>query len=162
MRRLTPALLVLSIAAASTVIAYAATPAPSATGQSQNEASQADAAALVRALELKRLERLVAGDYDGLADLLAEDLVYTHSNARVDTKESYLAPLRAGTTRYVEYAPSELTVHVYGTTAILVGRAQMRALVSGEERRNDLRFTNVWLLREGRWRMVAWQSTRLP
>lgn len=119
-------------------------------------------AATVRALELKRFERLVAGDYDGLAALLADDLVYTHSNARVDTKESYLAPLRAGSTRYLEFTPGELSVRVYGHTAVIVGRAQTRALVSGEQRRNDLRFTDVWVQRDGRWQLVAWQATRTP
>lgn len=162
MRRFTPALLVLSIATTSNVSTSPATSAPSAQAQARPEGSHEDPADQVRSLELRRLEHLVAGNYDGLADLLADDLVYTHSNGRVDTKESYLAPLRAGTTRYVEYAPSELTVRVHGTTAILFGRAQMRALVSGEERRNDLRFTNVWLFRDGHWRMAAWQSTRLP
>jgi ketosteroid isomerase-like protein len=162
MRRLALALHILSLGCAPVLAAPSQGPAAAATAQAAPAGADAAAAALVRALEVTRLERLVAGDYDGLADLLADDLVYTHSNARVDTKESYLAPLRAGTTRYVEYDPSELTVRVHGTTAILVGRAQMRALVSGEERRNDLRFTNVWLFRDGRWRMVAWQSTRLP
>ncbi len=119
-------------------------------------------AAAVRALELRRFALLAAGDHEAMAPLLADDLVYTHSNGRVDTKASYLAPLRAGTTRYVEYRPIELTVRVHGTAAILVGRAQARALVSGEERRSDVRFTDVWLFRDGNWQMVAWQSTRLP
>ncbi len=161
MRRFALLLQVLSIAAALPMAAQQRAPTPAAAVQAPSVGSHEDVAALVRSLELKRLERLVSGDYDALADLLADDLVYTHSNARVDTKESYLAPLRAGTTRYVEYVPSELNVRVYGTTAVLVGRAQTRALVSGEERRNDLRFTNVWVFRDGRWRMVAWQSTRL-
>lgn len=119
-------------------------------------------AAVVQALELRRFELLAAADYDAVAALLADDLVYTHSNGRVDTKDAYLAPLRAGTTRYVELVPSGLTVRVHGPTAIITGRVQMLATVSGEERRNDLRFTDVWLLRDGRWQLAAWHATRVP
>lgn len=38
----------------------------------------------------------------------------------------------------------------------------MRAVSSGREPRADMRFTNVWVRRDGRWQMVTWQATRLP
>jgi ketosteroid isomerase-like protein len=135
---------------------------PSAAFPGPTPPSDGDAAQAVRALDERRLAWLVQGDIDAMAGLLADELVYTHSNGRVDDKASYLAPLRAGTTRYLQYTPSEVSVRLLGDVAILTGRATMRAMVGGEERRNELRFTNVWLRRDGRWQMVAWHSLRLP
>ena len=157
-------LLALSVIAVVPVAALGQAPAPGPSAQAPTASSSAtgDASAVVRALELRRFELLAKGDYDALAALLADDLVYTHSDTRVDDKRSYLAPLRAGTTRYVECVPSEVTVRVFGDTAILTGRVLLRAVVAQEERINNLRFTDVWLRRAGQWQLVAWQATRLP
>ncbi|MCL4849355.1 MAG: DUF4440 domain-containing protein [Acidobacteria bacterium] len=119
-------------------------------------------AAAVQALDLQRFERLVAGDIDGLAGLLADDYVHTHTSGKVDNKETYLAPLHRGATKYLAFTPSDVSVRVYGQTAVVVGRASMRAVSGGREQRVEMRFTNVWVERNGRWQMVTWQATRLP
>lgn len=121
-----------------------------------------DVAAAVQALDLQRFERLVAGDIDGLAGLLADDYVHTHTSGKVDNKETYLAPLHRGATKYLAFTPSDVSVRVYGQTAVVVGRASMRAVSGGREQRVEMRFTNVWVERNGRWQMVTCQATRLP
>lgn len=116
----------------------------------------------VRDAEARRVRALVTADYAALELLLADDLTYTHSNARVDSKAAYLAPLLSGRTRYTSLQPEDIQVRSYGTTAIVTGTMRSVALVAGKESRVHMRFTSVWVEREGRWRMAAWQSTRLP
>lgn len=116
----------------------------------------------VRAAESQRLRALVTADYAALDRLLADDLTYTHSTAKVDTKATYLEPLLSGRTRYQSLEPADVQVRIYGTTGVVTGILRSVALVSGKESRTNMRFTNVWVERDGRWRMVAWQSTRLP
>ena len=116
----------------------------------------------VRAAESQRLRALVTADYAALDRLLADDLTYTHSTAKLDTKATYLEPLVSGRTRYQSLEPSDVQVRVYGTTGVVTGILRSVALVAGKESRTNMRFTNVWVRRDGRWQMVAWQSTRLP
>ena len=123
---------------------------------------QTTAADAVRAAESQRLRALVTADYAALDRLLADDLTYTHSTAKLDTKATYLEPLVSGRTRYQSLEPSDVQVRVYGTTGVVTGILRSVALVAGKESRTDMRFTNVWVRRDGRWQMVAWQSTRLP
>ena len=52
------------------------------------------------------------------------------------------------------------TVRVYGPTAVLTGSADM--VLRGQPDTIRLRYTLVYAKRDGRWQMVAWQSTRLP
>ena len=104
----------------------------------------------------------MTADYAALDRLLADDLTYTHSTAKLDTKATYLEPLVSGRTRYQSLEPSDVQVRVYGTTGVVTGILRSVALVAGKESRTDMRFTNVWVQRDGRWQMVAWQSTRLP
>lgn len=120
------------------------------------------AADAVRQAEAHRLQALLSRDFAALDRLLGADLTYTHSNAKVDDKTAYLEPFTSGRTRYVRLEPSEVVVRVYGDTAILTGRMLSVALVDGAESRTDLRFTSVWVNRDGRWQMVAWHSARLP
>lgn len=116
----------------------------------------------VRTAEAQRIQALLTRDFETLDRLLAEDLTYTHTNAKVDRKADYLEPFKSGRTRYVSLEPSEITVRVYGDTAVLTGRMMSVALVAGAESRTDLRFTSVWIRRDGRWQMVAWHSSRVP
>ena len=46
----------------------------------------ADAGQEIIALDRRRMEAMCKGDIPALKGLLADDLVYTHSSARVDTK----------------------------------------------------------------------------
>lgn len=127
----------------------------------QAQQGQADADA-VKASELRRFEVTTGKDYKTLATLLGDDLVYTHSSAAVDSKASYLESLTSGRVTYKVIKPTDLQVRVFGDLAIIHGVAAMNVDANGQAIVNTLRFTDVWAKRDGRWQMIAWQSTRLP
>jgi len=129
-----------------------------ATGHAQSP----DPAEAVKAAELRRFEATTQRDYQALAALLADDLVYTHSSAAVDSKASYLESLTSGRVTYKTITPRNLKVRVYGDLAIINGEATMSVDANGEAINNTLRFTDVWVKRDGQWQMTAWQSTRMP
>lgn len=121
-----------------------------------------DAETEVREVEKRRLEALVRNDLETLDQILSSDLTYTHSNGRVETKEEFLESLRSGRVRYRGMDPQDVRIRVYDGTGILTGEAGVRITVQGEDREFALRFTLVYVRRDGRWQKVAWQSTRLP
>ncbi len=116
----------------------------------------------VRSAELARFTAMTTGKSEDLARLLGEDLIYTHSNALVDTKASYLQSMTGGSLTYHSIEPSDMKVRVYGTTAIITAAATMKVTSKGVPATNHLRYTDVWVLRDGRWQMVGWQSTKQP
>lgn len=113
-------------------------------------------------LEARRCDAMVAADVGALDRLLSDDLTWTHSSARQDTKASFLAGLQAGGTRYLEIKRLDEQVRVHGDVAVVTGVAHMRASINGEERQLRNRYTNVWTRSDEGWRMVAWQSTAVP
>lgn len=123
---------------------------------------QADASEAVKQAELARFRAMTTNDLPALEASLGDDLIYTHSSASVDTKASYVGSIRSGALKYVSIEPGELKVRVYGTTAVITGVAKMATVSSGQTMNNQLRYTDVWVLRDGRWQMVGWQSTRMP
>jgi ketosteroid isomerase-like protein len=133
-------------------------PAPKA----DSFADAAKAADTVKELDAKRFQATTKNDFDTLASLLADDLVYTHSSAAVDGKTAYIDALRTGKTKYESIEPSDVKVRVYGVTAIVNGMAKLSVTTDGKTNSFSLRYTDVWVMRDSKWQMVSWQSTRLP
>jgi ketosteroid isomerase-like protein len=113
-------------------------------------------------LEARRCDAMIAADIDSLETLLSDRLTWTHSSARQDTKASFLAGLRAGGTRYLAMKRLDERVRVHGDVAVVTGLVEMRASIKGEVKELRNCYTNVWEKADGRWRMVAWQSTAAP
>ena len=63
----------------------------------------------------------MTADYAALDRLLADDLTYTHSTAKVDTKATYLELLLSGRTRYQSLEPADVQIRIYGTTGVVTG-----------------------------------------
>lgn len=114
----------------------------------------------VRQVEDRRIKALVDDDFATLEAIFADDLTYTHSSAAVDTKASYMAALRSGKTKYESVDRQPSTVRVYGDVAVMTGEALVG--LRGRAEKLALRYTLVYVKQGGQWRMVAWQSTRLP
>lgn len=115
----------------------------------------------VREVERRRVQALTGNDMAALERLLADDLVYTHSNGLVDSKESFLASLRSGAAKYEAMEHEDVRVRTYGETAVLTGLTKVKVKSRGEDLSLTLRFTSVYAKQAGHWRMVTWQSTRL-
>jgi ketosteroid isomerase-like protein len=117
---------------------------------------------LVIDLDRQRMEAMGQKDLAALDALISEDLVYTHSTARLDTKQSLLGAMESGATVYTAVVPSEVKAQDLGAAVVLTGKAQIGVTSQGRAISFSVRFTDVWSNRAGRWQMVAWQSTRLP
>jgi len=113
-------------------------------------------------LDKKRMLAMATKDIATLDALLADDLVYTHSSARLDTKQSLIANMKSGATVYALVDPSEVRAQDVGDAVILTGVARIKVSSNGNDLDFRVRFTDAYAKRSGRWQMVAWQSTRLP
>ena len=113
-------------------------------------------------LDRKRMQAMAAKDIATLESLLADDLVYTHSSARLDTKQSLIVGMTSGSTVYTAVEPSNVKAQDFGDTVVLTGECQIKVTANGTPNAFGVRFTDVYARRNGRWHMVTWQSTRLP
>ena len=113
-------------------------------------------------LDAKRMTAMAAKDVATLEAVLADDLIYAHSSARLDTKRSLIDAMVQGTTVYTGVEPSDVKAQDLGDTVVLTGIAQIKVVSNGTPNEFGVRFTDVYTRRNGRWQMVTWQSTRLP
>jgi hypothetical protein len=111
-------------------------------------------------LEARRIAAMVSRDLTVLAPMLADDLSYSHSSGRTDTKASFLELVRSG--HYLSVDFPERDVVSCGDAVIVRGRAQMRVHQGGQDLSYPIRFLDVYARRGGDWQLVAWQATRIP
>lgn len=116
----------------------------------------------IRAADARRIAAIVDAEPGALSSLLSQDLTYTHSTGQVENKEQFLAGISSGKLDYQAIQPSEVQIRIYGNTAVMTGRAEVKVNAEGKDLALALRFTSVWVQGESGWRMAAWQSTRLP
>jgi ketosteroid isomerase-like protein len=114
----------------------------------------------VQAADAERVRALLANDIAALEALLGDDLAYVHSNGMLDTKASYIDSLRSGVSRYLTMDMSDVSVRALGEdVAVINAKFNARVQVRGGEVNPKPRVLIVYARRNGRWQMVAWQST---
>jgi ketosteroid isomerase-like protein len=112
-------------------------------------------------LDRQRMTAMAAKDIAALNRLLADDLIYTHSSARLDTKKSLIGAMESGSTVYTAIEPSDVVAQDLGDAVVLTGVAAISVNSGGNPNSFRVRFTDVYANKGGQWQMVTWQSTRL-
>lgn len=90
---------------------------------------------------------------------LAEDYVAITPLGQVTTKRDTLSARRSGQLRYDTIDVSDMVVRVYGDTAVVTARADVKGHQLGEDFSGPYRYTRVWVRRTGHWQAVSYQAT---
>jgi ketosteroid isomerase-like protein len=122
----------------------------------------ADTPETIRLLESRRYRAMCEADVATLEELLADSLVYTHSYGGADSKASYLDGIRSKKWVYQAVERPIEDIQVHGDCAVVTGQVRIELLSSGQPKKLNSRFTNVWVKGRQGWQMLAWQSTPLP
>jgi hypothetical protein len=104
----------------------------------------------------------VNDDFAAMEKMFASDLVYIHSSAVVDNKQSYIESMRSGTVKYKTMRRSDLTFRVFDCVGILNGLGNFDVRVKDQDLSVEVRFHSMWIKRGGVLQFVSWQATRTP
>ena len=109
-----------------------------------------------------RFDAMRKKDWAALDAALADGLTYVHSTARLESKAEHVQNLRDGKPHYRGIAPRDRQARVLGDMGIVNGVSEMHVERDGKEQRFTVRYLAVYQKAAGQWRMIAWQSTRVP
>lgn len=153
--KLLPALLALTLAPLASLPAAEKSAAPAHTPDTASIS-----AALTKADD-ERLAAIQSGDQARLTAILSDELRYSHSSGKVDTKESYIKSLTSHSTVYEKFDYKERTFKsVAPGIALMTGRVVTTVTQSGKPGELDLNFLAVWRQENGQWKFLAWQSCK--
>ena len=98
-------------------------------------------------------------DADFPSRTLAEDYVAITPLGQVTTKQETITARRSGQLRYEAMNVTDMVVRVYGDTAVVTARADVKGQQLGEDFSGPYRYTRVWVRRNGHWQAVSYQAT---
>jgi ketosteroid isomerase-like protein len=120
-----------------------------------DSAAEKDVRAAMEAWRQARVQQ----DRAALESLYAPDLAFSHSSGKVENKKEAIdAVVR------VRMDPCELadvSVRVYGSTAVVWAQITLRRTTDGKPVTTILSVLHVWVKNSPGWQMVARQATRL-
>ena len=148
------ALFVALVVLSSSVHARTTRPQTNATGPRDEEAVRE-----IVDLERQAKDAALRRDAGFSERTLAEDYVAISPLGQVIGKAETVAARRTAQLRYDSIEVTDMVVRLYGTTAVVTARADVRGKELGEEFSGPYRFTRVWVRRNGHWQTVSYQAT---
>src|ERR1700752_4088388 len=94
-------------------------------------------------LDKKRMTAMAEKDLKTLNDVLSDDLIYTHSSARLDTKASLIGNMENGSTVYTSVVPSDVKAQDLGDSVVLTGSCRVSGKAGGAPTTFRRRFFRV-------------------
>jgi len=110
-------------------------------------------------IEHQAREATLRRDADFPLRMLADDYVAISPLGQVTTKKEAISARRSGQLRYDNIDVTDMVVRLYGDTAIVTARADVKGHQLGEDFSGPYSYTRVWVRRSGRWQAVSYQAT---
>jgi ketosteroid isomerase-like protein len=139
------------------LIAFPAAPA-SLVAQSGQEVN---AEREVRAMEAQWRQAWLAGDAAALDRIQADDYIAIPNIGTTSTKTEIMADVRRGVFRYSRMDHFDMTVRIYGTVGVVVGRTVNEGRRGDRDVSGEFRYTRIYVKRSAGWQVVLAQYTRI-
>lgn len=127
--------------------------------------SQEGIAASIKALSNDWSTAMLKGDASILERIWATDFIYVEPNGKRFNKVEGIAGMKNSTEKLTSAVAGSIDVRVYGggTVAVDIGDYKEAGMdKDGKPFERLSRFTNVWVLKEGKWQCVSGHASSVP
>ncbi len=121
----------------------------------------AQAADSIKALETSRGQALLQADTVALSRMLATEFVEVSRLGAVRSRADNIRDIASGTLKLTAVKYDSLDVRIYGDVAVLRGIADNTGTFRGFPFSGKVRYTRVFVKRDGRWQAVEMQQTAM-
>ena len=116
--------------------------------------------------ELRRMDKELAvatwtGDALWFQQNLGDDYVLISPNGTVRTKRDVVSELATPGMKMNPFEAIEVQIRVYGDSAVVNGRMLQRFTLGRVRYANDLRYTDVYVKKKGRWLLVSGHASNV-
>jgi ketosteroid isomerase-like protein len=110
-------------------------------------------------MERQSKEASLKRDAEFSVRTLTDDYVGITPLGQIATKQETISARRSGQLRYESMNITDMVVRLYGDTAVVTARADVKGRQLGEDFSGPYRYTRVWVRRNGQWQAVSYQAT---
>jgi ketosteroid isomerase-like protein len=117
--------------------------------------------------QIERLEdtwrnAIVHGNFAAMDGLLADDYMAITPTGILQSKEQALAALRSGAMKLSSLEISDRKIRLYGTTALVTSRAEVKGRGPEGDMSGSYRYTRVYVRDpHGVWKVVSFEASRI-
>ena len=116
----------------------------------------------IKKLEIDRAAAVIKADVATLDQQTSDDYTFINMNGQVSDKAQMIHGFKSGESKLTVDDISDMKVRVYGDTAVVTGKADVKGTLRGKDATGHVMFTRVYVKKGGHWQSVALQQTRLP
>lgn len=111
--------------------------------------------------ETDRAAAVVKGDIAAVEKGTAEDYTFVNSNGQIMDKSQLLSAMKSGDLKLTSDEVSDVKVRIYGNTAVITGKTDVKGTIGGKDASGQDLFTRVLVKKSGAWQTVALQQTKI-
>ncbi len=107
-------------------------------------------------------QAIVRKDRPAIEQNMAEDFRQIDAAGNVETRVSFLNDLVSPDLEIDPYTVEDFDVRLYGDVALLCGRTRMTGRYRGKPFASHYRYIDIYVRRDGVWKIVSVQISRIP
>jgi ketosteroid isomerase-like protein len=104
----------------------------------------------------------IKNDFATVEKILAKDWVGIDYDGQVVDRAQMLAHMKTGSSTLQSEELSDMKVRVFGSTAVVTGKDSEKSTDRGKDSSGKYVWTDVFVMHNGVWQVVASQSTKAP
>jgi hypothetical protein len=104
---------------------------------------------------------LVRKDKKGIKKLVSKRIKYAHSNGWIETRKEMIDNLYNGTLSYIEINLRETNISINEKTGIVQSKGKYTVMMKEALYDFELKATQVWQWKKGKWILMARQSVKI-
>ena len=112
-------------------------------------------------LHKNKFDWLISKQYDSLAALFNDNIVYIHSNGWIENKTEIIADLKSGKLNYKRVEVSEAKVRISKNVAILTGKGVFFVKMDNKDLEIKLLYSEVYIKEKGKWLLTNRHANKL-
>lgn len=112
---------------------------------------------LLRQMNDEWVKAMVRADAATLDRVMAEDFVFSYP-LEGDDKDQFITDITSGDLKIVHISREQVSVRVFGTTAVLTARDSATWIYHGREFSGQYKILHVFTQRDGEWKLCAVQA----
>jgi hypothetical protein len=116
---------------------------------------------IVEKLEDMWQQAELTGNTVTMGNMLSEDYLGIYGDGTLATKAEIIASFKKGTTKFSHIHTWDRKIRVYGSTAVVVSKAQVAGEHDGESLNGYYRYTRVYHRHNGVWRIVSFEASAI-
>src|SRR6059036_3989957 len=111
----------------------------------------------VRQLNDDWVKAIVRGDIETLNRVMADDFFFTYP-LEGDDKAQFIADITSGNLKVQHISREQVSVRLFGNTAVLTARDSATWLYHGRELSGQYKVMGVYIERNGKWQLCSLQA----